>query len=302
MSIEVRVTDKKENWVEFDRPCFGFLSYIDQWDTTDIEDASSDDMYRLKDINGLEGFESENIESMTYIEYPFSSRSLPADRMSFLQDKFLEALKNLPGYYDNVSVDTNYGSRKWAFNFPFENQPMQKTVIGAMMIRNIMTYTSTGLAFEELCKEGIEPHIAFVLANAFPYSYNAVNNNSSNFYRNHSGDETIFPTSARICDLAAMIKGELPDPWQGCWGDTEDGYGRYGEYNGGEYAEQSSRTGHRKNLHDVVLLKEGYEDSPILSNNSDFGVDDGWGSFTIRRADMFDKIVPAVMGALKSGS
>lgn len=301
MSINVRVHNKAGEWIMMDRPCFGFLSYIDQWDTSDIEDASHDELYSRDDGCGIEGFHSGEIDNFDYIDKPFASRSLPADRFQFLSDGLYEAMKGLPQYYGDVSISgDDYGYNNKAFNFPLTGKQMQTTVIGAMMLRNINAYTSTGLAFEEFLKEGVEPHIAFVLANAYPYSYNALNNDKSTFYRNQNGDETIFGSHARVCDLAAMIKGEIPDAWQGVWGETEEGYGRYGDYDGTN-ADNNPRTGYRRSLNDCVLVKENYLDSLNLTDGT-IGNDDGWGTFTIPRANMFKVVIPALMEALKSGS
>lgn len=299
MGIEVRVYNKKEEWVDFDRPCFGFLSYIDQWDYSDIEDASHDEIADRSDCCSIVGFEADQLVSFDYVEKPFGSRNLSQARVDTLKQQVREALAGLPQYYGDVSVmEESYG--RWRINFPLEGKQMQTSVIAAMMLRNVIMYTSIGLAFEELCSEGIEPHVAFVVANGFSYSYNALNNNKSTFYRNHSNDETIFGQSARICDMAAMIKGELPDPWQGNWGDTDGGYGRYGDYDDG-HAPNSERTHNRKSLNDLTLLTEGYEESPLLTND-DYGSDDGWGTFTIQRAMMFKNILPELLEASKIGS
>ncbi|MCS5737548.1 hypothetical protein, partial [Herbiconiux daphne] len=139
---------------------------------------------------------------------------------------------------------------------------MQVTILGGMMLRNIFNYTSTFQSFLYCLKEGVAPHIAFTIAQAF---FRSVGFSGSYFYRSADGDESVFGGCSRLCDLAAFIRGELGDTWQGNWGDTVDGYGRYGCYDNDEdSAPISSRTGYRKDLRDATLVtdKNVWENSP----------------------------------------
>ncbi|MFW3388289.1 UNVERIFIED_CONTAM: hypothetical protein RF648_20070, partial [Kocuria sp. CPCC 205274] len=235
-------------WVEMDRPCFGFLSYINQWDSDDVEDHS-DDYDNCYQEDGLDGFEAEKLKAVGYIE------EVEAGFLSDIQ----KAMAGLPQYYGGVEVKAEperYGQHRVTFMIPLENQPMQVATIAGMMLRNVICYSSQKNSFTRLIKDGVDHSLAFLIAQIYPYRVNGLDKSKEGFYRNFGGDETIFPGAARVCDLVAAVKGKLGDCWQGVFGDTENGYGRYGDYDG-HLAPLCPRTGYKKELANVTLLTEG---------------------------------------------
>ncbi|MFW3388717.1 UNVERIFIED_CONTAM: hypothetical protein RF648_22335, partial [Kocuria sp. CPCC 205274] len=108
MSIRVEVHNQKGEWIEMDRPCFGFLSYIHQWDSDDIEDHSDNYDKSSWEEDGLEGFEAENLKAVGYIE------EVEAQHLIEIQ----KAMAGLPQYYGDVEVNTEpekYGSHRVTF-------------------------------------------------------------------------------------------------------------------------------------------------------------------------------------------
>lgn len=304
MSVDVRVHNKAGEWIDQDRPCFGFMSFIDQWDEDDINEASSNDIYDRSDYGNIPGFESCELTRLDHsIWRPFEDNDFGKKQREEYFEKFLEALPLLPQYFEGVEVLRKDASHQQnedsvTFCYPLEGRQMQATIIGAMMVRNIMCYSCGGKAFGMFIDKGVEPHIAFVLANTYFGAFQPMARGGiaagNYFYRTYGGDESIFNSLATVADVAAMINGKLANPWQGKWGDTDEGYGRYGNYDS-HSAGNNPRTNMQKNLNDVTLLLDGYQDSPKLSRNEWMG---GAGQNHIPESFMMETIIPAIREAL----
>ncbi|MCS5736775.1 hypothetical protein, partial [Herbiconiux daphne] len=163
-------------------------------------------------------------------------------------------------------------------------------------LRNVICYSSQKNSFTRLIKDGVDHSLAFLIAQIYPYRVNGLDKSKEGFYRNFGGDETIFPGAARVCDLVAAVKGKLGDCWQGVFGDTENGYGRYGDYDG-HLAPVCPRTGYKKELANVTLLTEGWEQSPRLNKADELGVGirENNDRVFITHKDMVEKFVPMIM-------
>lgn len=293
MSIIVRINNKEGDWIKMDRACFGFLSYINQWDEDDVEQSSSG--YSANGYNGLSDFGPADLDSVDYIE--------SCDSASYLAD-IRKAMAGLPQYYDTFSINDSRQKKDWEveFNIPLSGVCMQIPVIAGMMLRNVMNYHNYKTTFKTLLEKGVEAPMAFVLAQIYPYRRNAVKPELSGFYRSYGGDETIFPGEARLCDVVNMLKGNLGDAWQGVFGDTANGYGRYGEYNDDD-AEESPRTGRPKSLMDITLVQDKavYKDSPNLNTVmfEGCGVMEDTNRVFIPVDIFVDKLIPNIKELLK---
>lgn len=259
MSVHAVVYNKEGDWFEWDRACFGFLSYIDCWDGSEVEGTNldADDLYDMND--GIDGFDSKNLSHIVYKE------SVSPE----LRDTLQKAMAGLPQYYGDVTVTTDPSSR-WSFEIPIQDKPMASTVIGCMMLRNIVNYAGYRNSYVHMVEKGVEPSVAFILAQAFQYRHDALKSENRGWYRYTGGDDNIFGSNARLCDLVAAIKGEIGDDWQGDFGETDNGYGRYSEYNQ-TAAPKNERTGNNYDLSDVTLIKKDWEKSPKLNKAEELG-------------------------------
>lgn len=246
--VQATIINKQGVEEGFSKPCFGFMGYINQWNEDDEVWDEDEDEY----INTpLDGFSSDNIETMIYHHGEGGAAFINAVK---------SAMEKLPQYYDNVT---------WAEGdddlvFPLVGVPMQKTIIGAMMMRNIFTYESCRNVFLHLLEAGREPVVAFVLSQRYFSNYHFASGGMA-FFTSSDGDESIFGDYSRLCDLRAMLNGEIGYLWQGVWGDTDNGYGRDGEYDD-DSSPINPRTGHRSRLTETtqVVDKTVWEESPLL--------------------------------------
>ncbi|MCS5737333.1 hypothetical protein, partial [Herbiconiux daphne] len=127
MSIRVEIHNHNGQWIEMDRPCFGFLSYINQWDSDDIEDHSDNYEKDGWEEDGIEGFESGNLKSVGYIE------EVEAQYLADIQ----KAMAGLPQYYGGVEVNAEserHGYNRVTFMLPLHDKPMQVPTIAGMML------------------------------------------------------------------------------------------------------------------------------------------------------------------------
>lgn len=264
MTVIAKIHNRNGSWMRFERACFGFMSYIDQWDRDCIQNhsVSSDMVY--SDINGNEEgvpwFESGNLKTLEYLVY-VDSDIAPTIR---------EAIAGLPQYYGDVKIEERERDY-WSFHFNLVDVCMQVPVIAGMMLRNVCDYSGCQNTYLRLIKEGFTPTVAFVLSQAYWFSHNALNQKNSRFYRVDGSDDTIFDRCARLCDLYAMLNGKYGDAWQGHYGDTANGYGRYGEYNG-DRGPTSKRTTFRKTLTSMTLITSDYSNSPLLNDAEAMGM------------------------------
>lgn len=255
MGIIVKIHNKKGDWIKMDRACFGFLSHINCWDEDDVESHSKG--CNPKGYNGLPGFSSDDLQSIEYIEDCETPELLSNLR---------KAMAGLPQYYSDFSIDEKtYG--RIHIHIPVEDVCMQVPVVGGMMLRNILAYSNFRRSFEQLIEKGVDQPTAFIIAQAFPHRHNGFEKDKCGLYRSTGGDESIFSSDARLCDVINALKGNLGDDWQGKFGDTEEGYGRYGNY-GDEEAPDSLRGRRSKTLTDIVFVKEKkiWETSPLLNS------------------------------------
>lgn len=268
--VHVEVVNKVgESTGEWCRQCFGFMSEIDCWDEN--EEEWDDDLGEWVS-NPLDGFASHNLQTMIF-HHKAANCISDADR-----DKVMggikEAMSGLPQYYDNVTLENDGKS----FHFPLMGVKMQKTIIGAMMLRNIIQYSSNRQTFLMLMESGIDAKLSFIMAQRYQMNHSLMENTKMAYVSN--GDETIFGDEARVCDIIAMYNGQLGTMYQGNWGSTREGYGRYGDLDG-ECAGDNPRTGCPYYLIDTTLVEEGYEDSPMMYNFEHEA--SGKGSYTIEQ-------------------
>ncbi|WAX14189.1 hypothetical protein ECO319P1_00030 [Escherichia phage ECO319P1] len=248
---------------DFRKPCFGFMSYIHQWYETDEWDDEEDDW----EYEYLEGFEPAELNLMHY--FPDFRNHMPSQDLPEFREKYLpvllEAVKLLPQYYSNVEYTAPTDSTQETFTFALQDANMQTTIIGAMMLRNIAQYSGMRRVFRLCVDAGLDPVTCFVMGNMYSSNYCSFGADAGKYLANpvHYGDESIFPDETRACDIQAFIDGKLGHIYQGVWGDTENGYGRYGEYDG-DTAPRFERTGNRSTITDTLLLADDYVDSPLL--------------------------------------
>lgn len=263
------VENSKGEKEDFRKPCFGFMSYINQWDETDEwDDDEGDWIYEC-----ISGFQPGELKLMRFM--PETHRHLGNDETekSWYSDympKVLEAMEVLPQYYEGVKYIPRNAEEdgEEQFVWDLQNANMQTTIIGAMMLRNVLQYPSMRSVFRICIDAGISPVISFIMGNSYSRGYSTSFGSSTGQYLSnpvHYGDESIFSDEVRVCDLKAFVEGKLGLIYQGVWGDTENGYGRYGEYDGDE-AERFARCDRAATITDTLLLIEGYEDSKRMHN------------------------------------
>lgn len=251
---------------DFRKPCFGFMSYANQWEETDEWDDDEGEYF----MTSKDGFETANLSTMTF--YPELSGHLTSEEVKLgWAEKYLpklyEAIKGLPQYYSSLTIemDENDEDQEPEFIWNLQDANMQVTIIGAMMIRNILQYASMRRTFTIMIDAGFDVKIAFIMAQRYSSNLVTFGTDKGKYlaYPSAGGDESIFSDGSCICDVVAMYKGELGYIYQGLWGDTENGYGRYGEYDGG-CAPRFERADRCARITDTVLVAEGYSDSKSL--------------------------------------
>lgn len=257
------VENHKGNREDFRKPCFGFMSYIHQWYETDEWDDDEDDW----EYEYLEGFEPAELKYMRF--YPEIGRHLSSEEsQKEWYEKYmpavLEAMLCLPQYYKGVQHNNEDGEEE-EFVWDLEDANMQTTIIGAMMLRNILQYSSMRAVFRICIDAGVSPVISFIMGNMYSRNYSTFGATAGQYLSNpvHHGDESIFSDDVRVHDLKTFVEGGLGFIYQGVWGDTENGYGRYGEYDGGS-APTFARCGRSGVITDTLLTTENYGDSPLI--------------------------------------
>lgn len=247
----------------FRKPCFGFMSYINQWNETDEwDDDECDWVYEC-----LSGFEPNELKRMYFfpeIRNNLSSQEGEKEWYDKYMPALLEAMLCLPQYYEGVQYNKVDGAEE-EFVWDLEDANMQTTIIGAMMLRNVLQYSNMRRVFRICIDAGINPVISFIMGNMYSSNYSTFGSTAGQYLSNpvHYGDESIFSDEIRVCDIKAFVEGKLGFIYQGVWGDTENGYGRYGEYDGDE-AEHFGRVSRSGVITDTLLITEGYADSPRI--------------------------------------
>lgn len=257
------IENSKGEAEDFRKPCFGFMSYINQWDETDEwDDDEGDWVYEC--LGGFTPGELKYMRFMPEVRGNLSSQESLKDWEEKYLPKVLEAMEALPQYYENVKYvpkDADSDTEEM-FVWDLQGANMQTTIIGAMMLRNVLQYPSMRSVFCLCIDNGISPVISFIMGNTYSRTYSTFGRTSGQYLSNpvHYGDESIFSDEARVCDLKVFCEGGLGFIYQGEWGDTDNGYGRYGEYDGDE-AEHFGRCNRSAIITDTLLITEGYQDS-----------------------------------------
>lgn len=262
--VSAVVFNKQGNDENFSKPCFGFLGYINQWSETEEWDDDEDDYVPGE----LEGFTSSNLKRVVW-----HSSSSGCDGRSQIWDELPDIMAAFPQFFSNFSIlkvgekledAPNYTIRANDIAFTLEGQNMQTTVMGAMMLRNLLEYASFGNSYHQMRTWGYDIKFSFIMSMTYQCNQ-SFGSNSYSFWQGTGGDESIFSDDAAIADLKNILEGGIGFVYQGNFGDTENGYGRNGEYDD-KNAPHNPRTEEFANLHDVMMLpslKDLPEDWPV---------------------------------------
>lgn len=261
--VQATVFTKEGRSHAFRKPCFGFMAYIDSWGDEIFDEVLDENGVRVPvdDDESHPYFKSYLLKSMDWTISNIFNRNDNDVNIPYV----LEAMKSYPQYYDNVVVVGE--GEDMTFTFPLEDVPMQKTIVGAMMLRNIIDRETHSAMFKTCLDVGLSPKFSFLIAQLFYSSTNFDCDEYACPLDSRSDDDTIFSDFTRLCDLELFLNHKLGDVWQGVWGDTLGGYGREGEYDGYD-APRSKRTGYRSELIDITLATDPlvYKDSPFVSS------------------------------------
>lgn len=235
MGVYGKVINTEGRELRVSKPCFGFLHYITSW-----RHGSG-----LFPPLGYEGDSRQYIENfacsalLSRFEWEYrKGNDLNPDTRELFDNQFggfdnyvrdiIGAARQLNQYYENFNFDHAFDEE-----FPYICVPlttddnMQHSIIGGMMLRNLLHYNYCIKAYAMFKDAGLSSLRAFVYAQVYYAGQNF--NGEIRFSTQFGGDNQIFPRAAGICDLAAMLK-KKSFPWQGNWGDTDHGYGRDGWY------------------------------------------------------------------------
>lgn len=243
----------------FSKPCFGFLSYIQTWDdgegADDDDDNWDDDDYEEYEEGPLDGFESTNLSHLIWtpgVNFMQSKEGQDYnsdDRIFSLLPAIFEAF---PQYFEGFSVIKESSDDNLSIKVPLAGQNMQTVVLGCMMLRNVLEYTHFRSTFDHLINKGTPLKVAFILGCSMVGIFN-MSYKGNMYYWSTGGDDQIFGDDARIIDFKNMVEGGVGTIYQGEFGDTENGYGRYGYY-GNKSSGKSLRSGNPLSLTDTPLV------------------------------------------------
>jgi|AKZA01.1.fsa_nt_gi hypothetical protein len=274
--VMATVFNKRGASEEFSKPCFGFLSYIEQWDEDNEQWDDEEDEY----VAGpLSGFSSGELSHMVWSPGPSG-----CDGTQLINQELPEILAAFPQYFSGFKIldeDESYpGLELGGFDtgdiyIPLADQNMQTTVMGAMMLRNLIEYSSFGNSYMILRTAGFDVPFSFVMAMTYQCN-KSFGSSEYSFWQGQGGDECVFGDEVTVADLINMMEGGLGKIYQGVFGDTEQGYGRYGNYGDGS-APVNPRTGRRCTLTDTTMLTslenipEDWDKTELLTINNSFG-------------------------------
>lgn len=277
------------------RPCFGFMAYINQWDECYRNRqgevvSEDDDEFDWDDVDheycSDPEFASDNLHQLIWLPHPrFNSPEVGV----MLQEDFMTIVESFPQFYSEVKIrnmdklassSNNWRVAEVEVEFPLVGRNMQVTIIGAMMLRNILEYTCANRTYEILRNKGYSPKMAFVYSLMFNGNENW--NNETVFWYQCNEDSSMFQDDTQIHDILMLLDGRLGHIWQDVWGSTECGYGRDGNMSGDENSDSEdapifARLGSESVLKDILMDVKGAEaDSPdattiesIVRNNTD---------------------------------
>ncbi|UIW10513.1 hypothetical protein PQC38_gp037 [Aeromonas phage BUCT695] len=233
------IENKDGQTQHFSKPCFGFMSYIDQWHCEYDEDDNEVE-------SCIPGYEANNLSKLIFeMDVQVREAKNVVDELNTLFAAF-------PQIYKGFSVEEVRGEDP-SVVVDLVGNNMQTTIIGLMMIRNV--YESGFYNIVKLLMDRGAPfHKAFLFAQ-FMYKGYSIRDSSSMYYL-VSGDSQIFGNKATVDDVQYVLNGGLGCIYQGVWGETENGYGRYGRYNGDCSAGINPRTGVNYTLTDTLLMPE----------------------------------------------
>lgn len=274
--VMATVFNKAGDSEDFAKPCFGFLSYIEQWDEDNEVWDDDEDEY----ISGpLDGFSSGELSHMVY-----SPSHSGCDGTALIKQELPEIFAAFPQYFGNFKLldeNENYGDLQLGgfdngdIYIPLADQNMQTTVMGAMMLRNLIEYSSFGNSYMILRTAGFDVPFSFVMAMTYQCN-KSFGSSEYSFWQGQGGDECVFGDEVTVADLINMLEGGLGKIYQGVFGDTEQGYGRYGNYGDG-LAADNERTKRRCTLTDTTMvedlstLPEEWDRTELLTINNGFG-------------------------------
>lgn len=261
--VQVKVFTKEGHSHTFRKPCFGFMAYINSWGDEIFDEVLDENGVRVyvDEDEAHPYFKSHLLKSLDWRLGYLSKTNCNTTNIPYI----LKAMKSYPQYYDDVTVSGK--GEDLTFTFPLEDVPMQKTIVGAMMLRNVLDRSSHSSLFQKSIEMGFSPKFSFLLAQMFYICTSFDDEDSICSLDSRNDDDTIFSDFTRVCDLECFLNHKLGDVWQGVWGDTENGYGREGDYDGCD-APRSKRTGYRSELIDIILSDDpsAYEGSPFASS------------------------------------
>lgn len=248
MATIISDTGDAEN---FRKPCFGFLGYIDEWNIVRRSDNGGWDT--------VSHFDSDRIEKMVWNP---DWDEHDEEKNKLFRESLHEIQKAFPQYFGEFTISSNGDE----IVVPLKNKNMQTTVMACMMLRNFTYYSSTRQVFETLVNDfGVPVPEAFVISMIYSGNYN-MGEGGMMYYWGTGGDEQIFGDDVAIIDLKNMLEGRLGTIWQGDFGDTAQGYGREGCYDG-ETAAESPRTGEYLSMVDTTLVEVGHYTEEEISNS-----------------------------------
>ena len=269
------VYNKEGENQHFAKPCFGFLSYINTWDEGEDDDwdDEDDDDYEEPEEGPMDGFSSHQLSHLVWtpeVNFMQAVEGYNSDqRIRDLLPKIFEAF---PQYYEGFSVVPVEGTptdrKLFAIKVPLEGQNMQTIVMGCMMLRNVLEYTHFRTTFDTLINKDTPLNVAFILAVSMVSIYN-MGYKGQMTYWSTGGDDQIFGDDARVIDFKNMIEGGVGTIYQGEFGETDNGYGRYGQYNGRDTV-SSERTCARLTLTDTLLVSVNDNTRQEIANSRTF--------------------------------
>lgn len=266
MSVRAIVYNKAGEYFHTERACFGFLAGIHFWDYEMFDDlrkcsedianeyreleskGNDDDEYYLE--QKIHRFDSSDLDHLVYEAACY----LDAEEML----KHLPTiLKGLPQFYSGCKL-LDYDPKDphtIRFDMDLKHESMQVPVMGLMMLRNVCYYNDNRRTFLRLVEIGVEPVLAFLLAQSVLNWVSGLgkSNKIYRYYLMSSSDATIFASAATVADIANIYTGGLGNIWQKHFGDTDNGYGRYGSYGDGPAPLSPRMTDLPLNLIDTML-------------------------------------------------
>lgn len=243
MGVRGKLFYKNGEERRIDKPCFGFMSYLDRTEMSRPNEANDwlqahpGDRWSNDHVIGAPGIDRFEWEPSD-IRHSFGIDGVTRTVLSYA----IEVVDACPELFPDMVLDKRTGKVTITLN---PETSMQETILCAMMLRNFTSGTAGIAVYNGFRNRGLGIKESYLLSQL---GYKSSNwDGTELIYYRPDGDSAIFTCrGSRMCDLVSVLLDGFQNLWQGGWGTTRNGYGRYGRHgtsylNGSEFIAPEDR-------------------------------------------------------------